>query len=80
MVQLSDDLKIFGQMNLEEYMGLMKYLWPFVAYSKDHPEVDLAADIRKDMASALAKVNPPGNTTFDISWDMFILMGHKPSK
>ncbi|GFS27901.1 trans-aconitate 2-methyltransferase [Elysia marginata] len=75
-----EDLKIVDKMNLEQYLGLMKSLWPFVAYCKDHPEVDLAKELRTDMTNVLAKVNKPGDTTFDIAWDMFILMGHKPGK
>ncbi|GFO36394.1 trans-aconitate 3-methyltransferase [Plakobranchus ocellatus] len=73
-----EDLQITGNMNMTEYIGLMKSLWPFVAYSKDHPEEDVAGELERDMLETLNQVNAPGDKTFDFAWDLFVLMGHKP--
>ncbi|GFS18678.1 trans-aconitate 2-methyltransferase [Elysia marginata] len=43
-----EDFKAAHQMTLEEFIGFIKSTWPYVAYSKDYPNVDTAADMKKE--------------------------------
>ncbi|GFO37053.1 hypothetical protein PoB_006355800 [Plakobranchus ocellatus] len=67
-----------GRMSLDACTGLMKSMWLVSFYIKDHPDEDFIADVTAQMSEVLARVNAPGDETFEFYFDMFVLMGHKP--
>ncbi|GFS27897.1 hypothetical protein ElyMa_005315200 [Elysia marginata] len=63
----------------EQFKGMMRSTWPVVAYSKEHPDEDFVGDVVKQIEDILAKTGSR-HQEYDIHYNLFIIMGHKPKK
>ncbi|GFS26706.1 trans-aconitate 2-methyltransferase [Elysia marginata] len=73
----NDSLELTMSVNTEKFMGFLRSTWPVVAYTRDHPREDLIGDIAKQIREALANTGS-GDQNFNIHYNFFIIMGHKP--
>ncbi|GFR89928.1 methyltransferase domain family [Elysia marginata] len=75
----NDEMKKHQKMTIEDFKGLWKSFYAFVAYQEAHSDKDVLGEFEKDLRDAYIQVfGPTEEMIFDISSDIFILIGRKP--
>ncbi|KAK3755036.1 hypothetical protein RRG08_039315 [Elysia crispata] len=72
----NDEIKLTMKYTVKQYADFMKSTWALRAYREAHPDEDFLGDLTKELNEALERSG--GATDYTVTWNLFLLMAHKP--
>ncbi|RUS75674.1 hypothetical protein EGW08_016568 [Elysia chlorotica] len=72
----NDEITLSKRLTVQQFIDFMQSTWPIRAYKSENPEENILGDIANQLSEALKKSG--SGSDFLVTWNIYILMAHKP--